>query len=118
MPEQSLLEKIKAADKPTLVEKYVEEWGLTVYVKTLTVGQRDAYETEVFNSRNKGGLMDNPRSKFLVRVLCDKDGAPLCKPEEFKELAGLSSKPCEELFELAQKVNKLTNEDVEELAKN
>jgi hypothetical protein len=40
------------------------------------------------------------------------------QPEEFAELAALSSKPMERLFEEAQKHNRLTNSDVEELAKN
>ena len=113
-----LLKKIKAADKKNLLPVEVPEWGLTVYIKQLTVGERDSFEAEAFASRKGDGLMDNPRSKFLVRTLCDEHGQTLCKPEEFKQLAELSSKPMERLFEAAQKHNRLTDSDVEELAKN
>ena len=110
-----LLKKIKAADKKNLLPVEVPEWGLTVWIKQLTVGERDSFEAEAFAARKGDGLMDNP---FLVRTLCDESGQPLCKPEEFAELAALSSKPMERLFEVAQKHNRLTDSDVEELAKN
>jgi hypothetical protein len=113
-----LLKKIKAADKKNLLPVEVPEWGLTVYIKQLTVGERDSFEAEAFAARKGDGLMDNPRSKFLVRTLCDEQGQLLCKPEEFAELAALSSKPMERLFEEAQKHNRLTNDDVEELGKS
>lgn len=113
-----LLKKIKAADKKNLLPVDVPEWGLTVWIKQLTVGERDSYEAEVFKARKGDGLMDNPRSKFLVRTLCDENGEPLCKPEDFADLAALSCKPMERLFEAAGKHNRLTDSDVEELAKN
>lgn len=112
-----LLKKIKAADKKNLLPVEVPEWGLTVYIKQLTVGERDSFEAEAFAARKGSNLMDNPRSKFLVRTLCDENGKTLCKPEEFAELAELSSKPMERLFEAAQKHNALTDSDVEELGK-
>jgi hypothetical protein len=113
-----LLKKIKAADKKNLLPVEVPEWGLTVWIKQLTVGERDSFEADAFAARKGDGLMDNPRSKFLVRTLCDEQGQLLCKPEEFAELAALSSKPMERLFEQAQKHNRLTNDDVEELGKS
>lgn len=114
----SLFEKIKAADKTELLPVEVPEWGVTVYVKQFTVGERDAYETEAYKSSKAGGLMDNPRSRFLVRILCDENGEPIVKPEDFAELARLNSKPMQRLFEIAQKHNRLSDEDVEELGKN
>lgn len=113
-----LLKRIKAADKKNLLPVEVPEWGLTVYIKQLTVGERDSFEAEAFAARKGDGLMDNPRSKFLVRTLCDEHGQTLCKPEEFAQLAELSSKPMERLFEAAQKHNRLTDADVEELGKD
>ena len=80
-----LFEKIKAADKCQLAPVEVPEWGLTVYIKQLTVGERDAYETEAYNSTRGKGVMDNPRSKFLVRVLCDESGRALVDPKDFMQ---------------------------------
>lgn len=112
-----LLEKIKKADKAELLPVDVPEWGLTVYIKQLTVGERDSFEAEAYSVRDKG-LMNDIRSKFLVRTLCDENGEVLCKPEEFIQLTRLTSKPMEKLFDAAQKHNSLSDSDVEELAKN
>lgn len=111
-----LLEQIKLNDKPDMISADVPEWGgVKVYIKQLTVGERDSFEVEAIQSKGSG-LMSDIRSKFLVRVLCDETGQPVAS--DYKELRTLSSKPCERLFELAQKHNKLTDDDVEDLAKN
>ena len=111
-----LLKEIKKADsKRELQEVQVPEWGVTVWLKQLTVGERDSFEAEAY-AMKENGLIKDIRSKFLARCLCDKDGKPLCK--NYQELTTLSSQPMERLFDIAQNYNKLTNEDVEELAKN
>jgi len=112
-----LLEKIKKADTKDLLPVEVPEWGLTVYLKQLSVGERDSFEAEAYSCRDKG-LMNDIRSKFLVRTLCDENGDVLCRPDQFAQLAELSSKPMERLFDAAQKHNSLSDTDVEELAKN
>ena len=114
----TLLEKIKQVDNKELKPVEVPEWNLTVYIKQLSVGERDSYEAEVYNATKTNKMMEDPRSKFLARCLCDENGRPLVKPNEYKELAGLSSKPMERLFEECQRHNKLTDADVEELTKN
>lgn len=116
MPSE-LLTKIKAADRPALKPVEVPEWNLTVYLRQMTVGERDSFEQEM-STRVKGNQLDNPRSRFLVRVLCDEKGEPLCSVDDFSELSSLGSKPMERLFELAQKVNRIGDDDLEELAKN
>ncbi len=116
--ENSLFTKIQAANKAKLKPVEVPEWGLTVHIKQLTVGERDSYETEAYNASKGQGIMDNPRSKFLVRVLCDEHGEPLVSPDEFMKLSQLQSRPMEKLFEAAQNYNRLTDEDIEELGKD
>lgn len=112
-----LLDKIKKVDDKNLIPVEVPEWGnLIVHVKQLTVGERDSYESEVYNASKSNKMLDNPRSKFLIKVLCDEDGDPLAT--DFKELAALSSKPMEKLFEIAQKHNRLSDDDIEELSGN
>tara|TARA_B100001741_G_scaffold312063_1_gene314510 strand:- start:321 stop:677 length:357 start_codon:yes stop_codon:yes gene_type:complete len=115
----NLLQRIKNADKPDLLPVEVPEWdGITVYVKQLTVGERDLFEKAAFQANKEGeGIVDNTRSRFLALVLCDKDGHNLVEPENFKELSGLSSRPMERLFDVASKHNYLSDTDMEELAK-
>jgi len=114
-----LLNKIKAADKKNLLPVEVPEWGLTVYIRNMTVGERDSFDKEMFSASKKGeALIDDFRTKILVRTLCDESGQPLCKPDEFHQLASLSAKPMEKLFEQSQKHNGIGKEDIEELAGN
>lgn len=114
-----LLKKIKDADKKNLLPVEVPEWGLTVYIKNMTVRERDSFDKEMFNASKKGeALIDDFRTKILVRTLCDENGQPLCTPAEFEQLTGLSAKPMEMLFEKAQKHNGIGKEDIEELAGN
>lgn len=114
-----LLKKIKAADKKNLLPVEVPEWELTVYIKNMTVGERDSFDREIFTAKKKGDdLIADFRSKILARTLCDESGKPLCEASEFEQLTGLSAKPMEMLFEQAQKHNGIAKDDVEELAKN
>lgn len=60
--------------------------------------------------------MINFRSKFLARVLSDKDGKRLFNDDQVKNLSTKSGDVMDRLFKLAMSHNSLTEEDVEELA--
>lgn len=113
-----LLAKIKAADKQDLKEVDVPEWGIKVYIRQLTVGERDSLESEVYNNKATGNALDNMRSRFLARVMCDEKGKPLCKPNEFEQIANLSARPMERIFEAAQAHCRLDGDAIETTAKN
>jgi len=109
-------EQILAADDMGLLEVSVPEWGGSVYIRVMTVGERDSYENEWMVSKSKG--VDNFRSKFLQRVLCDAKGELLFTRDEVETLAKKSSRAMTRVWEAAMKHNHLTDKDVEELAKN
>ena len=60
----ALLDQIKKADTPDLMPTEVPEWGVTVYIKQLTVGERDSFDNEAMQSRGNG-IMQDIRSKFF-----------------------------------------------------
>jgi hypothetical protein len=109
---------ILKADDLGLLKLRVPEWGDDVYIRVMTVGERDAYENEFLQAKNKNCGVDNFRAKFLQRVLCDEKGHLLFGPEEVALLAGKSARVMSRLWEAAMKHNALSDEDVEELAKN
>lgn len=114
-----LLAKMQAADKLDLKAVEVPEWKMTVYIKQLTAGARDSLDSEMYELKNNGGNpLDNMRSRFLARVLCDEKGQLLVKPSEFEKLAELSAKPLERIFEAAQEHCKLDADAIEDAAKN
>lgn len=109
-------EQILAADDMGLLEVQVPEWGGSVFIRVMTVGERDSYENEWMANKSTG--VANFRSKFLQRVLCDEKGALLFTRDEVEALAKKSAKVIGMLWEAAMRHNKLTDSDVEELAKN
>ena len=109
-------DQIPAADDMGLFEVQVPEWGGSVFVRVMTVGERDSYENDWMVNKNKG--VENFRSKFLQRVLCDESGKLLFTSSEIDLLAGKSARVITRIWEAAMKHNALTDDDVEELAKN
>ena len=109
-------EQILAADDLGLLEVDVPEWGGSVFIRVMSVGERDSYENDWMVNKSKG--VDNFSAKFLQRVLCDEKGQLLFSPDEVAALAKKSAKVVGTLWEAAMRHNKMTDEDVEELAKN
>lgn len=97
-----------------VLKVHVKEWGGDVYVRVMTVGERDAYECEWLANKDKG--VQNFRSKFLARCLCDKDGNRLFTDAEIDKLAGKSIAVVDRLFNKSMKHNAMSMEDVEQLA--
>ena len=95
----------------------VPEWGTPVFMRTMTAGERDAWELAWLDKQGKGGVA-NFRSVFLVKCLCDEDGTRLFSDGEVEQLAAQDSRVINRLFEIAREQNGLTTEQVDELAKN
>lgn len=105
---------ILGAKDLNVLKVHVKEWGGDVYIRVMTVGERDAYECEWLANKEKG--VQNFRSKFLARCLCDKDGNRLFTDAEIDKLAGKSIAVVDRLFNRAMKHNAMSMEDVEQLA--
>lgn len=112
-----LKEQIKAASVRKPLKVHVKEWGFDVYVRVMSVGERDAWELAWIDIRSKGmEKFHNFRAFYLVRTLCDEHGVRIWKDDEISEVADLDGAVMGELFDIAQKHNKLTEADVVELA--
>jgi hypothetical protein len=109
-------DQILAANDMGLLEVDVPEWGGSVHIRVMTVGERDSYENEWMVNKHKG--VDNFRSKFLQRVLCDDSGELLFAADEVSKLASKSARVITRIWEAAMSHNALTDSDVDELAKN
>ena len=117
MGDMGLKEQIKAASVRKPLKVHVKEWGFDVYVRVMSVGERDAWELAWIDIRSKGmEKFHNFRAFYLVRTLCDEHGVRIWKDDEISEVADLDGAVMGELFDIAQKHNKLTEADVVELA--
>jgi hypothetical protein len=112
-----LKEQIKAASVRKPLKVHVKEWNLDVYVRVMSVGERDAWELSWIDIRNKGmASFPNFRAFYLARTLCDEHGVRIWQDNELEEIAALDGAVMGQLFDTAQKHNKLTEADVVELA--
>lgn len=112
-----LREQIKSASVRKPLKVHVRDWGIDVYVRVLSVGERDDWELAWIDIRSKGvEKFKNFRAFYLVRTLCDEHGVRIWQDSEIDEVAALDGAVMGELFDIAQKHNKLTEADVVELA--
>jgi len=109
-------DQILAADDMGLKEVAVPEWGGSVFIRVMTVGERDEYERMWIGQRDKG--IANFRTQYLARVLCDDTGKLLFTRDRVDALAAKSGAVCGRLFDEAMKHNKMTEADVQELGKS
>jgi len=110
---------LKAEDLPReLIE--VPEWGGSLYIRALTGTERDAFEASVVEQRGKSTKMNlrNIRAKLVALTVVNEDGERLFSDADIKLLGGKSAAVLDRLFEVAQKLSGLRDEDVDELAKN
>lgn len=105
---------ILSASDLNLLKVHVKEWGGDVYISVMSAGDRDAYECEWLANKERG--VQNFRSKFLARCLCDKDGRRLFTDAEIDQLASKSIAVVDRLFAKATKHNAVSMEDVNQLA--
>ncbi len=98
----------------------VPVWGGEVKVKLMTGLERDAFEQSI--TETKGGLVKqnlaNIRAKLVVRTVVDDNGDRVFDDKDAAELGKKSSTAIITVFDVSAKLNGLSGEDVEELAKN
>lgn len=109
-------DQILAADDLGLLKLSVPEWGGDVYIRVMTVGERDAYENEWQRKKETG--VDDFRTKFLVRCLVDEKGNRLFDNGDVAKLATKSARVMNRVWLAAMEHNNLSDQSIEELAKN
>lgn len=108
-------DQILAADDLNLKKVKVKEWGGEVFIRIMSVGERDAYERMWIGKKDTG--VDNFRTEYLARVLCNEKGELLFTREQVAALANKSGSVMGRLFDEAIKHNNMSEEDVETLGK-
>jgi hypothetical protein len=109
-------EQILAADDSGALQVAVPEWGGEVFVRVMSVGERDSYERLWIGRKDSG--IDNFRTEYLARVLCDDTGKLLFTRDQIEKLAEKSGAVMGRLFDVAMKHNRMNPEDVEDLGKS
>lgn len=98
----------------------VSEWGGTVRVKSLTGKERDALEASMIVGKGKNANvnLNNLRAKLVARSIVDENGARIFSDDDITALGAKSAAALTRVYEVAQRLSGITQEDVDELTKN
>ena len=108
-------------DLPVEVVK-VPEWSMDVRVRALSGTQRDAYEASCMKRGGPKGAMEmsfeNIRARLVSQCVVDEAGARVFTDADVAALGAKNAVALNRLFEVAQRLSGLRNEDFEELLGN
>jgi len=98
----------------------VPQWGGYVIIQSMTAEARDAYEESLFSRKEDGDFernFGNTRAKLVSACVLGPDGTRMFKTEQHVKMLGTkSAKVLEMLFSECQKINAISDADVEELS--
>ena len=101
-------------------EVHVPEWGedAIVCVKGMTGAERDKFESSLVVLRGKSQTfnMANIRAKLASLTICDENGKRLFSEQDVQVLSQKSASALQRVFVVAQKLSRIGDEDIEELA--
>jgi len=119
-------EALLAKDKLEIVKVEFED-GNYVFVRQMTGHERDTFEQSLIRKiRDKKGAVtsyeqatEDFRAKLAVLTICDEAGDPVLEAKDYPVLSrNMSAKRLETIINKAQELNKISEEDKEELVKN
>lgn len=110
----------------------IPEWAGGLYVKVMSGEERDAFETAMFKTNDMDNFtrnFDNMRARLIAFTAVDEDGKQIFDPilkydvqgnlyGDVAELGKKSSIVLDRIYVVAQRLNKLRKEDIEDLTKN
>lgn len=105
----------RAGESPTLRAVSAPALGGTAYVRSMTAGERDAWELAQ-RDRREAGHGANVRGSLLAATLSDEHGKTLFTAEHADKLAQLPAVAVEPLVAAAFELNGFTDGDMEDLA--
>lgn len=113
-------ETILAADDIQYEDVPVPEWGGVVRVKSLMGNERDGLEASMIVGKGKNAQvnLENLRAKLVARSCVDENGKRIFDDTDIPALARKSALALNRVYEVAQRLSGITQEDVDELTKN
>lgn len=113
-------QQILDADDRQMEVVQVPEWGGSVNVIGLSATERDDFESSLLvrNGKKRDVSTHNIRAKLAVRCIVDENRMPVFSIEDIQRLGMKSASALTRVFEAAQRLSGLGDQDVEELAKN
>ncbi len=115
-------EQILAAEDLPKKRVNCPEWGegAWVFVRTLSAAERDRFEAGSVElaEESPAARLANIRARFCALCICDEAGQPLFTPADAEALGKKSARALDRIFAVAQRLNGMRKQDLEELEKN
>jgi hypothetical protein len=90
----------------------VPEWGGSVFVRTMTGGERDRFEAAFVRDKT------DTRARLAAATICDEAGTLLFSATDIEALGRKSAAALERVFVVAMRLSKVGKADVDDLEKN
>lgn len=110
-------DQILAADDLPTEDVDVPEWKGTVRIRTLSGKERDAFEASIVQQKGRStkANLENLRARLVAKCAIGEDGKRLFSDSAAVALGTKSAAALERVYEAARKLNRMSEEDVEEL---
>ena len=114
---------ILLADDLPKQEVQIDEWGGTVFVRSLTGRERNIWEEQVGKSNKQHGYLKfDVKAGYLAwfaSIVCvDENGNQLFKKEDMEALGNKGAAALSKIWDVGSKLSGLVPEDLETLAEN
>ena len=117
-----LREELLAIDDRVIEAVKVPIWNRTLYVRSLTGEERDAFEDGCLKGKGKDRKVNlqNMRARLVALATClgPDDPRPVFSGADVERLGRKSARALNALFDAAQRLSGITEEEVEELVGN
>lgn len=110
-------EQILFANDSRTEDVSVPEWGGVVRIKEMTASARDAFEQSLLGKDRKPSLSD-ARAKLAASCICDENGDLLFSQADVVSLGRKSAKALDRVVSAIQRINAMSDEELEESVKN
>lgn len=113
-------DEILKADDIQFFDVPVPEWGGTVRIRGLSGFERDDFEASVIDQRGRKTRikLSNLRAKLVALSVVNGNGERLFSEKDVRVLGQKSAAALQRVFEAAQRLSGISDEDVEELTQN
>lgn len=108
-------EDILNCDDKQLGTVPVPEWKGKVHIRSLTAREKSNFEKKMLSQKADYGLI---MAEYVAAITVDEQGVNLFTPKDAEALLKKRSSALERIFEKGQELNSMSEEDIEELAKN
>lgn len=113
-------EQILNAEDLKHIDVKVPEWGGAVRVRTMNGSERDQFEQAILKANQSGNTQDleNIRALLVALTVVDENGNRLFDKRDVKALGQKSAAALQRVFEAAQKLSAIGDNDIAELEGN